>query len=73
MKIVKLKEHSDNIQLTPEEAFEMIKEDFKKNDSLLLILLPKKRPWVYAQSGGVTKKEIVWTLGKIILQLLQEN
>jgi len=73
MKIVKLKEHSDKIQLTPEEAFEMIKEDFKKEDSLLLIHLPKKGPWKYTQSGGITESEIVWTLGKLILQLLQED
>jgi len=73
MKILRLKEHSDNIQLTPEEAFEMIKEDFKKDDSLLLIHLPKNGPWKYTQSGSITEGETVWTLGKMILQLLQED
>jgi len=72
--IIKLKEHSDKIQVTPQEAFDMIMENYKKDDSLLLLLihLPKKGPWTYTQSGGITESEIVWVLGKMILQLLQE-
>ena len=69
-KIVKLKEHSNRIQVTPEEAFEMVMENFKEGDSLLLIHMPKKDSWGYVQSGGLMESEVVWALGKIVLQLL---
>jgi len=71
-KIIKLKEHSNEIQVTPEEAFEMIKEGFEKDDSLLLIRIPKKNSWSYTQSGGVDKSGVVWILGRMILQLLED-
>ena len=66
MKVVKLREKSEDIQLTPKEALEEASKSTFETDEVVIILYNKEsNEYEYWQGGSLSLERILWHLKKI--------
>ena len=65
MPVVRLREKSEAIQLTPKETLEEIEKSSFRTDELIAILYDKKsNSYEFWQGGGISSEGILWHLKK---------
>lgn len=70
-KIIKLKDKSNTIQITPKEALkEALVSDFKA-EKVLIILCNDRGGYEFWQGGGMTLADMVWHAKKFITAIME--
>lgn len=66
MSVVRLREKSDTIQLTPKETLEEVLNSSFETDEILILLYNKKdNCYEFWQGGGVTSESLLWHIKKV--------
>lgn len=66
MKVVKLRDKSEEIQLTAKEALEeAAKSSFSTDEAVIILFNKKENEYEWWQGGGLSRERIYWHLSKV--------
>ena len=72
MKIVKLRDKSNSIQITPNEALQAaIDTKIEKTQALIILYDDKNREYEFWQGGGISLADTLWHIEQYKMALLE--